>query len=244
MSRLGKIARLPRERREELNVRVQNGEVGRLLVERFNGLPAAQAVLATAAKNETLLRRQSRQPSQGSPGGMRQNDTVSKRDRIKPNQGQSSQIKVNQGKSSLRGWGVGGQCNRGEKVQKRRRYCGCATYASFRGYGLAGRESSPIKANQGKSSQIKPVRVGGRVGSGQWTVVSGQWLVAKEGGGIRPGQTQSNQPSPAAKRSTKATVPKSPREDGTVPAVEPAGYGLASPVKPSQTQSNPVKAGG
>jgi hypothetical protein len=45
MTRLGKIARLPREIREELNVRLQNGEVGRLLVEWLNGLPAAQAVL-------------------------------------------------------------------------------------------------------------------------------------------------------------------------------------------------------
>ena len=89
MNRLGKIGRLPRERREELNGRLQNGEVGRLLVEWLNGLPAAQAVLAATAKSETLLRRQSRQPSQGSPGGMRQNDTVSKRDRIKPNQGKS-----------------------------------------------------------------------------------------------------------------------------------------------------------
>jgi len=46
MTRLGKIARLPREIREELNVRLQNGEVGRKLVEWLNGLPAAQAVLA------------------------------------------------------------------------------------------------------------------------------------------------------------------------------------------------------
>src|SRR5580658_5364470 len=45
MTRLGKIARLPREIREELNVRLNNGEVGRLLVEWLNGLPAAQAVL-------------------------------------------------------------------------------------------------------------------------------------------------------------------------------------------------------
>jgi hypothetical protein len=45
MTRLGKIARLPREIREELNVRLQNGEVGTLLVEWLNGLPAAQAVL-------------------------------------------------------------------------------------------------------------------------------------------------------------------------------------------------------
>jgi hypothetical protein len=45
MTRLGKIARLPREIREELNVRLQNGEVGTLLVEWLNGLPAVQVVL-------------------------------------------------------------------------------------------------------------------------------------------------------------------------------------------------------
>ena len=82
-------------------------------------------------------------------------------------------------------------------------------------------------------------------------MISGQWLVAKEGGGRWPGQTtkdqglagarpsrisqaRSNQPSPAARRRTKATVPNSSREDGTLLAVEPAGYGLASPVKPGQ----------
>ena len=53
MTRLGKIARLSREIRDELNVRLQNGEVGRKLVEWLNGLPAAQAVLAATAKSET-----------------------------------------------------------------------------------------------------------------------------------------------------------------------------------------------
>ena len=46
MSRLGKIARLPREIRDQLNVRLSNGEVGRQLVDWLNGLPEAQAVLA------------------------------------------------------------------------------------------------------------------------------------------------------------------------------------------------------
>jgi hypothetical protein len=47
--------------------------------------------------------------------------------------------------------------------------------------------SSPIKANQAKS------RLRGWEEASEWTVVSGQWLVAKEGGGIQPSQTQSNQ---------------------------------------------------
>ena len=46
MTRLGKIARLPREIRDVLNVRLQNGEVGRLLVDWLNGLPAAREALA------------------------------------------------------------------------------------------------------------------------------------------------------------------------------------------------------
>jgi hypothetical protein len=46
MTRLGKIARLPREIREQLNVRLQNGEMGTQLVEWLNGLQEAQAMLA------------------------------------------------------------------------------------------------------------------------------------------------------------------------------------------------------
>src|SRR5580704_12426749 len=46
MTRLGKIARLPREVREELNIRLQNGEVGRVVLEWLNGLPVAQTLLA------------------------------------------------------------------------------------------------------------------------------------------------------------------------------------------------------
>lgn len=46
MTRLGKIARLPRAVREELNRRLEDGEVGRRLVEWLNGRPEVQAVLA------------------------------------------------------------------------------------------------------------------------------------------------------------------------------------------------------
>jgi hypothetical protein len=46
MTRLGKVARLPREIREQLNVRLSNGEVGRQLVEWLNSLPETQAMLA------------------------------------------------------------------------------------------------------------------------------------------------------------------------------------------------------
>jgi len=46
MTRLGKVARLPREIREQLNVRLSNGELGRQLVEWLNGLPETQAMLA------------------------------------------------------------------------------------------------------------------------------------------------------------------------------------------------------
>ena len=46
MTRLGKIARLPRDIREQLNIRLSNGEVGRELVEWLNHLPETQTVLA------------------------------------------------------------------------------------------------------------------------------------------------------------------------------------------------------
>jgi hypothetical protein len=45
MTRNGKIARLPRGVREELNGRLENGEPGVGLVEWLNGLPAVQQVL-------------------------------------------------------------------------------------------------------------------------------------------------------------------------------------------------------
>ena len=45
MTRLGKIARLPRVIRDQLNIRLQNGEVGRQLVGWLNGLPETAAML-------------------------------------------------------------------------------------------------------------------------------------------------------------------------------------------------------
>jgi hypothetical protein len=46
MTRLGKIARLPRQIREELNRRLSDGEIGKHLVDWLNTLPEVQAVLA------------------------------------------------------------------------------------------------------------------------------------------------------------------------------------------------------
>src|ERR1035441_634149 len=46
MTRIGKIARLPRELREQLNCRLHDGEPGTQLVVWLNSLPEAQAVLA------------------------------------------------------------------------------------------------------------------------------------------------------------------------------------------------------
>jgi hypothetical protein len=45
MTRTGKIARLPREIRAQLNRRIQDGESGRQLVQWLNSLPEAQTVL-------------------------------------------------------------------------------------------------------------------------------------------------------------------------------------------------------
>jgi len=46
MTRLGKIARLPRGIREELNRRLADGEVGRSLLEWLNALPEVTTALA------------------------------------------------------------------------------------------------------------------------------------------------------------------------------------------------------
>lgn len=46
MSRIGKIARLPREIRDQLNQRLQDGQSGRRLVNWLNSLPEVQQVLA------------------------------------------------------------------------------------------------------------------------------------------------------------------------------------------------------
>lgn len=45
MTRRGKIARLPRQTRDELNVRLENGEPGVRLVEWLNGLPEVKEIL-------------------------------------------------------------------------------------------------------------------------------------------------------------------------------------------------------
>ena len=46
MARRGKIARLPHEVREELNLRLRDGMPGKALVDWLNSLPTVQAVLA------------------------------------------------------------------------------------------------------------------------------------------------------------------------------------------------------
>jgi hypothetical protein len=46
MSRTGKIARLPRPLRDELNRRLENGEQGQKLLHWLNKQPEAKAVLA------------------------------------------------------------------------------------------------------------------------------------------------------------------------------------------------------
>jgi len=45
MARRGKIARLPKAVRDELNTRLQNGEMGSALIEWLNGLPEVKEVL-------------------------------------------------------------------------------------------------------------------------------------------------------------------------------------------------------
>ena len=54
MTRNGKIARLPREVREQLNRRLQDGEPGTKLVDWLNSLPDAQAVLAAEFESRAI----------------------------------------------------------------------------------------------------------------------------------------------------------------------------------------------
>src|SRR5437879_3228885 len=54
MTRNGKIARLPREVREQLNRRLQDGEPGTNLVDWLNSLPEVQAVLAAEFESRAI----------------------------------------------------------------------------------------------------------------------------------------------------------------------------------------------
>ena len=54
MARRGKIARLPKAVRDELNTRLQDGEVGSSLLEWLNGLPEVQQVLTAHFKGELI----------------------------------------------------------------------------------------------------------------------------------------------------------------------------------------------
>ena len=57
LTRNGKIARLPREVRQQLNRRLQDGEQGKKLVAWLNALPEVQAIV-TAEWDGKLLREQ------------------------------------------------------------------------------------------------------------------------------------------------------------------------------------------
>src|SRR5712671_2353536 len=54
MTRNGKIARLPREIREQLNRRLQDGEPGTKVVSWLNSLPDVQAVLAAEFESRAI----------------------------------------------------------------------------------------------------------------------------------------------------------------------------------------------
>jgi hypothetical protein len=76
-SRRGKIARLPREVREQLNRRLANGERGKLLVAWLNGLAEVQAVL-TAEFGGNAIREQnlSEWKQGGYPDWLRQQEAL------------------------------------------------------------------------------------------------------------------------------------------------------------------------
>jgi len=54
MARIGKIARLPRAVRTQLNTRLQDGAEGKQLADWLNSLPEVQDVLAEKFKGRTI----------------------------------------------------------------------------------------------------------------------------------------------------------------------------------------------
>jgi hypothetical protein len=81
MTRNGKIARLPRTIREELNQRLLDGEPGRQLIEWLNGLPGVQAVLKSRFNGSAITEANLSQWKNGGyaawEAGERMADTVS-----------------------------------------------------------------------------------------------------------------------------------------------------------------------
>jgi len=81
MTRNGKIARLPRTIREELNQRLLDGEPGRQLIEWLNGLPGVQAVLKAKFNGSAITEANLSQWKNGGyaawEAGERMADTVS-----------------------------------------------------------------------------------------------------------------------------------------------------------------------
>jgi len=150
------------------------------------------------AQEESLLRRQSSRikPNQTKSNRLEANaEGLMIKDESRKNQAMpqpDSQTQSGPVKPAGAAW-AGGFYNR----ERRRSSCGCATFGPSRRYILFGRESSRIKPDQAKSKQIKPNQTKSNRRGWECSVASGQWMVAKEGGGISPGQTESNRVKPA-----------------------------------------------
>ena len=56
MTRNGKIARLPKDIREQLNQRLDDGKQGKHLVEWLNAMPEAEAVLAEQFEGKAITK--------------------------------------------------------------------------------------------------------------------------------------------------------------------------------------------
>jgi hypothetical protein len=170
MTRLGKIARLPREIREELNVRLQNGEVGRKLVEWLNGLPAAQAVLAANFGGRAISMQNLSEWKQEPKGRAR-------------SRGGKAVIRVRQRQNNKRD----------------ARFAGCPTLPGRQEGGLSDAaqgeqtKSNRIKPNQTQSNQIKPRTCRGRELACRWRMRTAEYRLVKPS---QTSQAQSNQSSP------------------------------------------------
>ena len=164
MTGLGKMERLRRERREELNVRLHHGQEGSPFKAQFPGLklggvrnaagmppqepglcPETKARLGRPDPNPNP---QERELTDVAPGESQRGELAERSTRV--NQAKSSQIKVNQGKSSLRGWGgrevASGQWLVASGWWRKR--------AAEHGLVKPSRTVKPVDPNQAESSQL------------------------------------------------------------------------------------------
>ncbi len=91
ITRSGKIARLPKQVRHDLNSRLEDGAPGKQLVDWLNGLPEVQEVLQLRFGRRPISEQEPLRVETGRLSGLAQTSIES--NSIKPNQTRSNQIK-------------------------------------------------------------------------------------------------------------------------------------------------------